>query len=118
MTNVEEQIKYAQATLAGLGRQYPANFIAALADESMGTVREWLTNHQAPAAILDLLSSITILERYTVEAAAGTLSDLDAAEVPGIVAEAAQLIATCGGSFHSSMGIIPTMTRPDPPGAG
>lgn len=105
MTDIQEQIKYQRLTLADIGRQYPPEFIGGLAEDAASTVRDWMNINNAPRELIELLSIVTVLDRY---AAARALTDQEAAELPEFVAAATRLIATCGGCFYSETGIIPT----------
>ena len=111
MSDITEQIKVHQALMADLGRQFPPEFIDGLAEDATATVRDWLTNNQAPAAVIDLLAEATMLDRCAIYAYSGVLGDLDAADLPEHVAEATHLIAACGGCFYSETGTITARPR-------
>jgi len=103
-----------QDELARIGRRYPPELIADLAENLFETIRKWLLANLAPDSIIEGIDDIVMLGRYESFYRPAKMGEGDFAGLPEMIANDTQIILELGGDFNGDGGHEPLKWHPDP----
>ncbi len=86
-------------SVANTAHKIPAEFIEFMQYELYERVWAWMQETELPAEVRDSIDMCNMLNLVSRKIHSGTLTDLDAAELPISISEAANLIVKMGGQF-------------------
>jgi hypothetical protein len=86
-------------TKAGLGNEYPIEFIEALARRGFETLKTWLEANNLPEAVIDLFEDCWMLKIYSKDIEKGELKATASRDLVEIIPGMTKRIAELGGTF-------------------